>query len=168
MRVEMRKAAMNDVRSRFCPHGLLQRWRTLRIPRLERWGQRTTMLEEPFRAERLLRWYLLLWVCLAYVWGCSEVCTWGEGVRASWDACLTREAIPQLCAKLRLQQHTPWWIAAPSSSLLAVLLPSLVALTVLLLLYGTLLWRGLSGKSKRQFTWLLLLVQGMLVLAVGA
>jgi NarL family two-component system sensor histidine kinase YdfH len=87
---------------------------------------------------------------------------------ANWDACLAHQAIPQLCAKLRLQQHMRWWIAAPSSSLLAVLLPSLVALTILLLLYGTLLWRGLSGKSKRQFTWLLLLVQAMLVLAVGA
>ena len=159
---------MKDVRSRFPLHWLRHLWRNLKIFRFARWGQRTTMPEERFRAERLLRWYLLLWVCLVYVWGCSEVWTWGEGVTAGWDSCLARQAIPQLCAKLRLQQHTPWWIAAPSSSLLAVLLPSLVALTVLLLLYGTLLWRGLSGKSKRQFTLLLLLVQGMLVLAVGA
>jgi two-component system, NarL family, sensor histidine kinase YdfH len=159
---------MHDVRSRFPLHGLLQRWRTLKTPRLARWGQRTTMPEERFRAERLLRWYLLLWVCLVYLWGCSEVWTWGEGVTANWDSCLAHQAVPQLCAKLRLQQHTPWWIAAPSSSLLAVLLPSLVAFTVLLVLYGTLLWRGLAGKSQRQFTWLLLLVQGMLVLAIGA
>ena len=158
---------MNDVRSRFPLHGLLHRWRNLKAPRLGGWGQRTTMPEERFRAEHLLRWYLLSWVCLVYVWGCSEVWAWGKGVTASWDACQARQGILQLCAKLRLQ-HVSWWIAAPSSSLLAVLLPSLVAFTVLLLLYGTLLWRGLSGKSKRQFTWLLVLIQGMLALALGA
>ena len=159
---------MHDVRSRFPLHALRYRWRKLKAPRLEGCGQRTTKPEERFRAERLLRWYLLLWVCLVYVWGCSEVWAWGEGITASWDACQARQAILQDCAKLRLMQHRPWWIAAPSSSLLAVMLPSLVVFTVLLMLYGALFWRGLSGKSKRQFIWLLVLVQGVLILAVEA
>jgi len=109
---------------------------------------------------RPLRWLLLLWVGLVYVWGLSSV--WG----------LTGEegcgglALPHLfiqCPQVMQQvPGKPGQILGGGS-----LSPLWISIfTVLMALQGMVLWMSLS--EKRAWRWFFFLIQGMLALAVCA
>ena len=156
---------MSDVRSRFPLHELLSRWDSCETQRRAGRDLSNHRSRTRFRAERLLRWYLLVWVCLVSVLGFAEL--WNQAVPTGWNVCQTAQVKPEWCEQLKLllsQGTTP----LPGLTLfLNIMFPSIVAFTLLMLLYGTLLWVGLSGKSKRGFSWLSFPLQGLLVLAVG-
>jgi NarL family two-component system sensor histidine kinase YdfH len=112
---------------------------------------------------RPLRWYLLLWVCLGYLWGFLAL--WNNGIAADWHACQNGQGISIDCKQLKqlLVGSVP-----PSAAVQPqLILPSIIAFTVIMVLYGFLLWITLSGEQQRRFSWLFLAVQGLLILSVG-
>src|SRR6266567_819777 len=156
---------MSDIRSRFPLHGLLRRWSTRETHHLAGRDQGNNRQRVRFRTERLLRWYLLVWVGLVYILGLSELLN--QTVPEGWTACITAQVKPKWCEllKMHLSQGTS---PLPDLSLfLEIMLPAIVAFTVLMLLFSTSLWIGLSGKRKRRFSWLSFPLQGILVLAMS-
>jgi NarL family two-component system sensor histidine kinase YdfH len=112
---------------------------------------------------RPLRWYLLLWVCLGYLWGFLAL--WNNGIAAAWNACQNGQGTSADCKQLKqLLRGSSLPSAAAYPQLI---LPSIIAFTVIVLLYGLLLWITLSGEHQRRFWWLFFAAQGLLVLAVG-
>ncbi|HEU5200833.1 MAG TPA: sensor histidine kinase, partial [Ktedonobacterales bacterium] len=112
---------------------------------------------------RPLCWYLLLWVCLGYLWGFLAL--WNNGIAAGWQACQQGQGTPERCKQLKqlLVGSAPPNAAAQPQ----LILPALLAFTLILLLYGLLLWLVLSGEQYRRISWLFFAAQGLLVLAVG-
>jgi NarL family two-component system sensor histidine kinase YdfH len=91
----------------------------------------------------LLRWFLLLWVCLAYIWGCLALANINP---KAWDQPENVQSVlPQLSSNLQV----------------------ISTFTGLILLYGALLWLGLSEKIAQQFYWLYFPGQAVLVLVIG-
>ena len=92
----------------------------------------------------LLRWFLLLWVCLVYIWGCLALANVNP---KAWDQPdkNVQAVLPQLNSNLQI----------------------ISTFTGLILLYGALLWLGLSEKIAQRFYWLYFPGQGVLVLVIG-
>ena len=90
---------------------------------------------------RPLRWFLLAWESLVYLWGVLYLC----GV----DLLLGDQVHPALLLLLRVH------------------LGAVVVFTALMLVHGTLLWTGLSGKMHARIYWLYFLVQAGLVWVIG-
>lgn len=91
----------------------------------------------------LLRWFLLLWVCLVYIWGCLALTNINP---KAWDQpANVQSVLPQLNSNLQV----------------------ISTFTGLILLYGVLLWLGLSDKIAQRFYWLYFPGQGVLVLVIG-
>jgi NarL family two-component system sensor histidine kinase YdfH len=101
-------------------------------------------------ATRPLRWFLLFWVGLVYVWGLLAL----EGVNPKVMSVVAQGDIsPNLLSAL--------FFGLPAS-------PMTIALfTGLVLLYGILLWMGLSDMIAPRFHWPYFLGQGVLVLVIG-
>src|SRR6266516_1794752 len=98
--------SMSQARSRFPLHGLLSRWSKHEVARLARGDHSTSRPRERFRTERLLRWYLLVWVGLVSILGFSELLN--QTVPGGWTACLTAQVKPKWCElfKMYLSQGT--------------------------------------------------------------
>lgn len=91
----------------------------------------------------LLRWFLLLWVCLAYIWGGLALANINP---KAWDQPENVQSVlPQLSSNLQV----------------------ISTFTGLILLYGALLWLGLSEKIAQRFYWLYFPGQAVLVLVIG-
>ncbi|BCL77619.1 hypothetical protein ccbrp13_00840 [Ktedonobacteria bacterium brp13] len=102
-----------------------------------------SFLSETTAVERSLRWYLLLWLGIIYLWTVSRFTV------------MSYQGGP-------CDQCTPVVVTNTSFS------PSLLAgFTFLLCLLGLLVFLSMSGKSKRVLSWVSLLVQGWLVLLIG-
>ncbi len=116
----------------------------------------------------LLRWYLLLWVCLSSLWGVFEIST--RAVSAAWIACSTGSELPDVCAQLKQHlgpQGQPDMTSQPPA-VLATLLGQMVSIfSLLLLLYGILLWFSLSGRRNQCLVWIALVIQGVLTCGMG-
>ena len=95
-------------------------------------------------ATHLLRWFLLLWVCLVYIWGCLALANINPKAWAMSDKNV-QAVLPHLNSNLQV----------------------ISTFTGLLLLYGALLWLGLSEKIAQRFYWLYFPGQGVLVLVIG-
>ncbi|QBD82423.1 hypothetical protein EPA93_43200 [Ktedonosporobacter rubrisoli] len=91
---------------------------------------------------RALRWLFLFWIGVVYIWG-----VWGI---------TTVSGIYQGRPALFIQQG----LKIDSSNLLHIGI-----FTPLLLLYGVLLWIGLSGRISSRFAWLYFLLEGGIALA---
>ncbi len=116
----------------------------------------------------LLRWYLLLWVCLVALWGLFEI-THGA-VSAGWSACSTESEPPDVCAQLKQHlgpQGQPDIASLPPAVLATLLQHAIIIFLLLLVLDGILLWFSLSGKGKQWFCWSALFAQGLLTCAIG-
>jgi NarL family two-component system sensor histidine kinase YdfH len=92
----------------------------------------------------LLRWFLLLWVCLVYIWGCLALANINP---KAWDQ--PEKNIPAILPQL-------------NSNIQVISI-----FTGLILLYGALLWLGLSEKIAQRFYWFYFPGQGVLVLVIG-
>lgn len=90
---------------------------------------------------RPLRWFLLVWESLVYIWALSSVKLEPAG---------------------GLKQSQPIIAGASYSSPLMIVL-----FTVLMVAQAILLWIGLSGKLPRRLIWLYFCAQGLLVFASG-
>ena len=115
----------------------------------------------------LLRWYLLLWVCLVALWGLFEI-THGA-VSAAWSACSTGSESPDMCTQLKLHlgpQGQPDIASLPPAVLATLLLHTIIIFLLLLVLDGILLWFSLSD-GKHRFRWSALFIQGLLTCALG-
>lgn len=115
-----------------------------------------------------LRWYLLLWVGLVSLWGLFEISM--SAISAAWSACSTGGETADLCAQLKQHlgpQGQPDIVSLPPAVLAILLLQTTLIFLLLLLVYSVLLWLSLSGGEKQRWIWLLLVVQGALVCAMG-
>lgn len=112
---------------------------------------------------RPLRWYLLLWVCLGYLWGFLAL--WNNGIADDWNACQQGQGTPAHCEQIKQLLVGPGLPNAAAHPQL--ILPALLAFTFILLLYGFLLWLVLSMAQQRRFFWFFFAAQGFLALAVG-
>src|SRR5438445_5458260 len=93
----------------------------------------------------LLRWYLLLWICLVALWGLFEIVT--RVVSAAWSACTTGINPSDICGQLKGHlgpQGQPDVALLPAGVLTTLLFHSILIFLLLLLLYGILLWFSLS------------------------
>ncbi len=111
----------------------------------------------------LLRWYLLLWVCLVFLWGLVEISS--RAVSAAWSACSIGSELPTICTQLKQHlgpQGQPDGATLPPTVLTSLLLQTVITFLLLLLLYGILLWFVLSGRGKRRIAWFALYAQGLL------
>lgn len=95
-------------------------------------------------ATHLLRWFLLLWVCLVYIWGCLALADINP---KAWD---------------QPEKNIPTILPQPNIDSQAIF-----TFTALMLLYGALLWLGLSEKIAQRFYWLYFPGQGVLILVIG-
>lgn len=127
-----------------------------------------TILQQKNARNDLLRWYLLLWVCLISLWGLFES---GSGaVAVTWRGCSTGRELSGICAQLK-QHLGPMGqpdIASLPPSVLATLLQH--AITVFLLfqvLYSLLLWFSLSDTRKQWLSWPLLVSQGAIACTIA-
>jgi two-component system, NarL family, sensor histidine kinase YdfH len=102
-----------------------------------------------------LGWFLLVWVSLVYFWGLLYM--WGFSF--GWE--FLGAPLKKMCATQGCR------LPLGPQLLLGLLPPSSVTFTMLVLLYGVLLWAGLSGKVWRRWQWLYFLLQGGLVIVVG-
>ena len=156
---------MSQARSGFPLNGLLRRRSRREVARPAGRDHGTSRPQEDFRTERLLRWYLLVWVGLVSLLGLSELIN--QTVPGGWTACLTAEVKPKWC-DLFTRYFSQGISPLPDLDfLLRPMLPAIVTFTVLMLLFSTSLWIGLSGKRKARFSWLFFPLQGMLVFALS-
>ncbi len=115
----------------------------------------------------LLRWYLLLWVCLVSLWGLFEIAS--RTVSAAWGACSMGSESSAVCAQLKQHlgsQGQPDIASLPPVVLATLLQHAIIIFLLLLLCYGILLWFSLSD-GKYWFCWSALFVQGLLTCAMG-
>ncbi|HEY0754347.1 MAG TPA: sensor histidine kinase [Ktedonobacteraceae bacterium] len=115
----------------------------------------------------LLRWYLLLWVCLAALWGLFEISN--RVVSAAWSACSLGNEAPEICAQLKEHlgiQGQPNIASLPTAVLVSLLQQAIATFLCLLALYGILLWAGLSTR-KAYLLWPILSIQGLLACTTG-
>ena len=116
----------------------------------------------------LLRWYLLLWVCLVALWGLFEIVN--RAVSAAWSACSTAIEPPDVCGQLKGHlgpQGQPDIASLPPAVLATLLQHAIIIFLLLLVFYGILLWFSFSDKGKHWFRWSALFVQGLLTCALG-
>jgi two-component system, NarL family, sensor histidine kinase YdfH len=116
----------------------------------------------------LLRWYLLLWVCLLSLWGLFEISS--RAVSAAWNACSTGSESPDMCTQLKQHLGPQGQLDAASlpPTVLTTLMLHTVAIFLLLLLpYGILLWFSFSVGRKHRLIWPALLIQGALTCLIG-
>lgn len=116
----------------------------------------------------LLRWYLLLWMCLVSLWGLFEIST--RAVSAAWRACSTGNELPEVCAQLKQHlgpQGQPDLTSLPPGVLTTLLWYAVGIFSLLLLLYGILLWFSLSGGREQRLAWPALVGQGALTCVIG-
>jgi NarL family two-component system sensor histidine kinase YdfH len=99
------------------------------------------------------RWFLLLWVGLVYIWQIL-------GVKVMFGNYALVERSTYLFATAG---HSGETFTGPQP----VNLSLLATFTFLMVLHGTLLWIGLSGKRDQRFLWLYFSLQGGLVLVIG-
>lgn len=127
-----------------------------------------TILQQKNARNDLLRWYLLLWVCLISLWGLFEISS--GAVAVAWRGCSTGRELSGVCAQLK-QHLGPMGqpdIASLPPAVLATLLQH--AITVFLLfqaLYSLLLWFSLSDRRKQWLIWPLLVGQGAITCTLG-
>lgn len=95
-------------------------------------------------ATHLLRWFLLVWVCLVYIWGCLALANINP---KAWDQ--PEKNIPAILPQLNSNIQV------------------IFTFTGLILLFGALLWLGLSEKIAQRFYWFYFPGQGVLVLVLG-
>jgi NarL family two-component system sensor histidine kinase YdfH len=123
----------------------------------------------PARSQNdLLRWYLLLWVCLIALWGFFEISN--RAVSAAWHACSTGSGAADMCAQLKQHlgaQGQPDLASLPPAVLTTLLARTIIIFSLLLLLYGILLWLSLLDRKKRRLAWFALCVQGALACALS-
>lgn len=106
------------------------------------------------RAERLLRWFLLLWLGLIYIWGLQLM---GLFIGRSEFPAALFPGVPI---------HLPHQVADSPCISHASLAPSLLSVvffTVLIVCHAGLYWLGLSLKMPRHWRYLYLAAQGLLV-----
>jgi TRAP-type C4-dicarboxylate transport system permease small subunit len=116
----------------------------------------------------LLRWYLLLWVCLSSLWGLFEISI--RAVSVAWNTCATGIQPPDTCEQMKQHlgaQGQPDAASLPPAVLANLLLHSIVIFFLLLLLYSCLLWLSLSGRRNPRLAWTALVVQGALTCVMG-
>lgn len=127
------------------------------------------MIDQQNRSRNdLLRWYLLLWICLASLWGLFEISS--RAVSAVWSACSAGSEPPDVCAQLK--QHLgphgqPDMASLPPAVLTTLLLHTALIFLLLLLLYAILLWFSLLGEGKQRLAWPALVGQGALTCVLG-
>lgn len=114
-------------------------------------------------ATRPLRWYLLLWVCLGYLWG--FIALWTNGVAAGWNACQRGQGTLESCQHIKQLLRGP--VLPTAAAYPEIVLPSLLAFTLMLLLYGVLLCLALTYTKQRRLCWLLVVAQGLVVFGLG-
>lgn len=112
---------------------------------------------------RPLRWYLLLWICLGYLWGFLAL--WNNGIAADWAACQQGHGTPARCEQLK--QLIRGSVLPSAAEHPQLILPALLVFTLILLLYGALLWLSYSVTKRRRLWWLCIATQGLLVLSLG-
>lgn len=112
---------------------------------------------------RPLRWYLLLWICLGYLWGFLAL--WNNGIAADWAACQQGHGTPARCEQLK--QLIRGSVLPSAAEHPQLILPALLVFTLILLLYGVLLWLSYSVTKRRRLWWLCIATQGLLVLSLG-
>ena len=109
---------------------------------------------------RSLRWFLLVWESLVYLWALLSL--FGRNpftlqpAPRSWPLMPCRPIAPILCPSGAS--------SVPGASFDVV---GIALFTVLMLAQGGLLWVSLSGKLPRSLTWFCLCLQGALVFAIG-
>lgn len=116
----------------------------------------------------LLRWYLLLWVYLVSLWGMFEISN--RTMLAAWNACSAGISLPEACTVLKQHLGThgqPDLASLPPATLMTLVGYSGVIFLLFLLLYGILLWFGLSAGRKQQLIWLFLVAQVALTCTIG-
>ena len=116
----------------------------------------------------LLRWYLLLWICLLSLWSLFEIAS--GTVSAAWSACSTGNEPPDMCAQLKQHlgpQGQPDVASLPPTVLATLLLHAIIIFLLLLVLYGILLWFSLSVERKPHLAWPALCTQGLLACMMG-
>ena len=134
----------------------------------ERKGQEMTGPQQHHARNDLLRWYLLLWVSLASLWGLFEI--GNRAVLAAWSACSTGSGQPEICAQLKQHlgaQGQPVLASLPPGVLTTLLLYTVVIFLLFLLLFSLLLWLSLSGRQSQYLLWPALLGQGVLACVLG-
>jgi hypothetical protein len=127
-----------------------------------------TMPHQNSSRNDLLRWYLLLWVCLVSLWGVFEISS--RAVSAAWSACSTGSELPEVCAQLKQHlgpQGQPDIASLPPAVLTTLLLHTVLIFLLLLLFNGILLWFSLAGGRSQRLAWLALLMQGLLTCLMG-
>jgi NarL family two-component system sensor histidine kinase YdfH len=127
-----------------------------------------TLLHHRSSQNDLLRWYLLLWVCLVSLWGLFEISS--RAVSAAWNACSTGSGLPDMCEQLKQHlglQGQPDIASLPAGVVTALLLRAVIIFLLLLLLYGILLWLSLSDRRKEHLVGAALVVQGALTCVMG-
>lgn len=106
-----------------------------------------------------VRWLLLIWLCLIYVWGLSFLWTPSKGPCAGLPQLLLIHCLPDVSA---VKDATVKDVASQAQT--GVSLLWIGGFTALIALQGVLLWVSLSQRLPRRWHWLLLL-QGLLALA---
>jgi len=103
-----------------------------------------------FQRSRVLHRFLFVWVSLVYLWGLLHLCIPDVAAYKCWyssvqpDTCLP---LPLLLSSMRLGQ--------------------MVSFTLLVLLYGILLWANMAGKIPGHWHWLSFLLQAGCVFVVS-
>jgi len=102
------------------------------------------------QTSRLLHRFLWVWIGLVYLWGLLHLFVSNLGVFKCWY----NSVLPDNCAPLRflLSSAHPWQI---------------VAFTLLTLLYGVLLWAGLTGRIPERWHILSILLQAGCVFTIS-
>ena len=111
---------------------------------------------------RPLRWYLLLWIGLGYLWGFLAL--WNNGIAADWAVCQQGHGTPARCEQLK--QLLRGSVLPSAAEYPQLILPALLVFTLILLLYGVLLWLSFSLTKRRRLWWLCIATQGLLVLSL--
>src|SRR6266568_2652986 len=102
------------------------------------------------QASRVLRWFLFVWVSLVYLWGLLHLFVSDVAVYKCWYASVTPDRCPPLTLLLS-----------------SFRIGQVVAFTLLVLLYGILLWTGLVGKIPPRWHWLSFLLQAGCVFVIS-
>lgn len=121
-----------------------------------------------FHIARLLRWYLLLWMGLIYLWGVFTI--WNQGLMIAWAGCRAGRGDSELCKQLKIHLGSslqPDPASLPPSVLLSILLPATLIFTASMLLLGLSTWFTLSGRRGWKVCLLFLALQSFITLGTG-
>ncbi len=102
------------------------------------------------QASRVLRWFLFVWVSLVYLWGLLHLFVSDVAAYKCWYSSVTPDHCPPLTLLLS-----------------SFRIGQVVAFTLLVLLYGILLWTGLAGKIPQRWYWLSFLLQAGCVFVIS-